>query len=141
MLRAGVAGAGVFGGYHARKLAGMKGVTLARIFDHSLDHAHRLAEPVGAEGVDDLAAFLEGLDLVVVAVPADAHAEVGLRALASGAHAYVEKPLAVTLADADRLLAAAVKAGRVGTCGHQERVTFAAMGLLDAALGVAASAA
>lgn len=129
-LRAGVAGAGVFGGVHARKYAEAEGVRLHRVYDPHLDRARALAEPLGAEGVDDLAAFLDGLDLVTLASPGATHGELGLRALAAGAHLYVEKPLAVSLRDAEGLVAAAARAGRVLACGHQERVTFAAMGLL-----------
>lgn len=130
-LRAGVAGAGAFGGVHARKYAGSDGVRLARIYDVDLDRAQALAAELGAEATDDYAAFLEGLDLVTLASPGATHAELGLRALAAGAHLYVEKPLAVTLRDADALVAAAARAGRVLACGHQERVVFRAMGLLD----------
>ncbi|CAN5352960.1 Gfo/Idh/MocA family oxidoreductase [soil metagenome] len=133
MLQAGVAGAGVFGGYHARKLAEQPGVRLVRVFDHDAARASALAQPRGGEGVDDLAAFLDGLDLVVIATPAESHAELGLAALAAGAHLYVEKPLASSLTDADALVTAAAKSKRVGASGHQERVTFAAMGLLSTA--------
>ncbi len=130
-LTAGVAGAGAFGGVHARKYAELDGVRLLRVYDPHPERARALAEPLGAEGVSDLAAFLDGLDLVTLASPGDTHAELGLKALAVGAHLYVEKPLATTLRDADALVAAAAKAGRVLACGHQERVVFRAMGLLD----------
>jgi predicted dehydrogenase len=133
MLKAGVAGAGVFGGYHANKLSSLAGVRLERVFDADLARAQALADRFGGQPFDDLSAFLDGLDTVTVATPADSHATLGLQALAAGAHLYLEKPLAVTLEDADTLVAAVARAGRVGACGHQERVTFAAMGLLDAA--------
>jgi predicted dehydrogenase len=45
-----------------------------------------------------------------------AHAETSLRAIAAGKHIYTEKPLATTLADADRLIDAAKRAGRVLAC-------------------------
>ncbi len=131
MLQAGVAGAGVFGGYHARKLVEQPGVRLLRVFDHDIARAKTLAEPLGAQGVADLAAFLDGLDLMVIATPAESHAELGLATLKAGAHIYVEKPVATTLQDADALAMAAARAGRVGAAGHQERVTFEAMGILS----------
>lgn len=133
MLKAGVAGAGVFGGYHANKLSAVEGVSLARIYDADLARAQALTARFGGEAFDDLATFLDGLDTVTVATPADSHADIALKAIAANAHVYVEKPLASTLEEADTLAAAVSKAGRVGACGHQERVTFAAMGLLDAA--------
>ena len=130
-LKAGVAGAGAFGAVHARKLASVDGVRLARVYDTHLDRARSLAAGFGAEATDDLAAFLADLDLVTLATPGATHAALAGPALAAGAHLYVEKPLACTLADADAMLAAAAKAGRVLACGHQERVVFRAMGLLD----------
>ena len=130
-LVAGVAGAGAFGAVHARKYAGLEGVRLARVYDTHLDRARALGADHGAEGTDDLAAFLSGLDLVTLATPGASHADLAAAALRAGAHLYVEKPLAVTLREADAMAAAAAKAGRVLACGHQERVVFRAMGLLD----------
>ena len=131
-LIAGVAGAGVFGGFHAAKSAAAPGVRLARVYDRDLGRARLLAERHAAEAFDDAAAFVDGLDAVTVATAADSHGPLALAALLAGAHVYVEKPLTVTLEEADALLAAASKAGRVLACGHQERVTFRAMGILDA---------
>ena len=132
-LKAGVAGAGVFGGFHARKYAGLAGAKLLRVFDLDLDRARALGADYGAEGTDDLDHFLDGLDLAVVAVPGGAHAAVARAALERGVHAYVEKPLATTLEDAEALVALARRQGLVLACGHQERVAFRAMGLMDAA--------
>jgi len=130
-LKAGVVGAGVFGGYHAKKYAELDGVTLVGVFDIDLSRAKALAEPLGAEGFDDMNAFLAAVDVVTVATPAVHHAEAALKALKAGKPVYSEKPLAVTPEDADRLVAAAAKAGVPLACGHQERVVFQAMGLLD----------
>lgn len=130
-LKAGVVGAGVFGGYHAKKYTELDGVTLVGVFDIDLSRAKALAEPLGAEGFDDMDAFLAAVDVVTVATPAIHHAEAALKALKAGKPVYSEKPLAVTPEDADRLVAAAAKAGVPLACGHQERVVFQAMGLLD----------
>ena len=125
-LRAGVAGAGVFGGFHARKYASLDGVRLVAVFDPDAERGAALAAELGAEAFTDLRDFLAGLDVVTVATPGATHYEIAL----AGASVYVEKPLTYTLEEADRLLTAAAKAGVTVACGHQERVTFAAMGLL-----------
>ena len=54
-----------------------------------------------------------------------------MAALAAGKPVYIEKPLAISLADADKIIAAAAKQNLVVACGHQERVVFQAMGLFD----------
>lgn len=130
-LKAGVVGAGVFGGYHAKKYVELDGVTLVGVYDVDLSRAQALAEPLGATGYDDLDAFLAAVDVVTVAAPAVHHAAPALAALKAGKPVYSEKPLAVTPDDADRMVAAAAKAGLPLACGHQERVVFQAMGLLD----------
>ncbi|HWU78549.1 MAG TPA: Gfo/Idh/MocA family oxidoreductase, partial [Caulobacter sp.] len=57
-LKAGVVGAGVFGGYHAKKYAELDGVTLVGVFDIDLARAQALAGPLGAAAFDDMDAFL-----------------------------------------------------------------------------------
>lgn len=130
-LKAGVVGAGVFGGYHAKKYAELDGVTLVGVYDVDLARAEAVAGPLGARAFDDLEAFLAAVDVVTVAAPAVHHAAPAVAALKAGKPVYSEKPLAVTPDDADRMVAVAAWAGVPLACGHQERVVFQAMGLLD----------
>jgi predicted dehydrogenase len=131
-LRAGVIGAGVFGGHHARMYARTPGVRLAAVYDPDAARAQALAEQTGAAAAVDLADFLARVDVVTVASPAFTHADMAGAALAAGKPTYVEKPLAATLQDGDKLVALAAERDVVLACGHQERVVFRAMGLLDA---------
>jgi len=130
-LRGGVIGAGVFGGYHARQYARLDGVTLSAVFDPHPERAAQVAMPLGGRAFTDLEAFLEAVDVVTVASPATFHAEQALAAIAAGKPVYVEKPVATSVADGERVRAAAAAKGLVVACGHQERVGFRAMGLLD----------
>jgi predicted dehydrogenase len=130
-LRGGVIGAGVFGGYHARQYALQEGVVLSAVLDPHPERAARVAVPLGGRAFHDLAAFLEAVDVVTVASPGTVHAEHALAALCAGKPVYVEKPIAVTLAGAEKVRAAALARELVVACGHQERVVFRAMGLLD----------
>lgn len=129
-LRGGVIGAGVFGGYHARQYARL--ASLSAVYDpHHPDRAAKLAMTLGGRAFADLDAFLEACDVVTVASPATNHAEQALAAIAAGKPVYVEKPVATSLADAEKIRTAAARAGLTVACGHQERVVFQAMGLLD----------
>jgi predicted dehydrogenase len=130
-LRGGVIGAGVFGGYHARQYARLPGVSFSGVYDTHPDRAAKTAMPLGGRAFSDLESFLEAVDVVTVASPATHHAEQALAAIAAGKHVYIEKPIAISVADAERVRAAAAKAGVIVACGHQERVVFQAMGLLD----------
>jgi len=130
-LRGGVIGAGVFGGYHARQYARLPGVTFAGVYDIHPERAAAVAMPLGGRAFADLDEFLAEVDVVTVASPATAHADQALAAIAAGKHVYVEKPIGVAVAEADKVRAAAAAKGLVVACGHQERVVFRAMGLLD----------
>ncbi|WP_068874103.1 MULTISPECIES: Gfo/Idh/MocA family protein [unclassified Phenylobacterium] len=131
-LRGGVIGAGVFGGYHARQYARLAGVTLVGVYDTHPDRAAKVAMPLGARAYADLDAFLAEVDVVTIASPATHHADQALAAIAAGKAVYVEKPIGVSVAEADKVRAAAAAKGVFVACGHQERVVFRAMGLLDA---------
>lgn len=128
-IRCGVAGAGVFGGYHAKKLASLAEAELTAVFDLHGDRAEALAAPLSAAATDDFDRMLDACEAVVVATPAQSHADLTARAIAAGKAVYVEKPLAATGAAARALAEAAAAKGVVLACGHQERLAMAAMGL------------
>lgn len=133
VLRAGVAGAGVFGGYHANKYKQAEAIDFVGIYDLDSARASAAATAAGTQAFSGSAwaDFLGQLDVLTVAVPAFAHAERVLEALAAGVHVYVEKPLAVRLEDGQAMVARAAEKGLVLACGHQERAVFEAIGLYD----------
>jgi predicted dehydrogenase len=130
-LRGGVIGAGVFGGYHALQYAKLPGVALSAVFDLHPERAAAVAMPLGARAFNDLAAFLDAVDVVTVASPATFHAEQALAVLAAGKPVYIEKPIATSVEGGERVRAAAAANRLMVACGHQERVVFQAVGLLD----------
>ena len=130
-LRAGVVGAGVFGGFHAKKYAELEGVTLVGVYDTHAERAEAMAAASGAKAFASLDELLAAVDILTIASPATAHADEALAALKAGKSIYVEKPLATSLEDADRIAAEAAARGLTVAVGHQEKVVFQAMGLLD----------
>ena len=129
-LRAAVIGAGVFGKFHAAKYRAMDGVELVGIVDRSLDAASAAAREFGCAPFVDTYGLTGQVDIVTCATPAVAHAAAVVRLLEDGVHAYVEKPIAAGLAEADRIVQAAEAGNRVLQVGHQERFVFTHMGLL-----------
>lgn len=129
-LRAAVAGAGVFGTYHARKYAAHPDVELVAIVDPDLARATKLAEEVGAKPIARLADALPQIDILTVATPAVYHYETAKEALVAGKHVLVEKPLSLSTAHADELIALADASDLILQVGHQERFVFDAVGLL-----------
>ena len=129
-LKVGVAGAGVFGNYHAQKAAASPRVDLTGIFDVDLARAEKLAETFGTQGYNDYAAFLAVCDAVVIAVPATWHESLARQAIEAHCHVLVEKPLALTELAARDLADEAAARGRILQVGHQERFVANAMGVL-----------
>lgn len=128
-LRAGVIGAGVFGGYHAAKYQALPGVELAAVLDPHPERATDLAARCGGQAFDDLGRFLAAVDVVSVSTPAIHHGGLALACLKAGKSTYVEKPLAVVPDEAQAIAEAASASGLVVATGFLERAAFAALGL------------
>lgn len=130
-LRAGVVGAGVFGGFHASKYAGDARTQFIGVFDPSAERAQALVEKHGGKAYATLEALLRDIDIVTVACPAIHHFAAAAAALAFGKHVLVEKPIASSVEEARELVSLASSHGCVLQVGHQERFVFQAMGLLQ----------
>ncbi|MDO6405864.1 Gfo/Idh/MocA family oxidoreductase [Pantoea phytobeneficialis] len=124
-VRVGLIGAGRMGSFHAENLAyRVPGATLAAIADPQPGAAERLAQQLGvAKAFSDLHALLQDpeIDAVAIAAPARTHAEWVIAAAQAGKHVFCEKPMAVTMDEADRAIAAAKSAGVVLQVGFNRR--------------------
>ena len=120
-VRVGVAGVGSLGFHHARILGEHPGAHLVGIHDADAARAAEVEIALGTRAYPSLEDLLEGIDALVVAVPTTTHEEVACAALSRGVHVLVEKPIAPTLAAADRILAAAATSGALVQIGHIER--------------------
>jgi predicted dehydrogenase len=129
-----VIGVGALGRHHVRHLAAMSGVDLVGVFDTDMAHAAEAAATYGCRAFASSEELLGNVDAVTVAVPTPSHHDVGMTCLRRGIPVLMEKPLAVTLAEADELVAAAEASGVVLAVGHVERfnrAVRAARGVLD----------
>lgn len=120
-LPVGVIGVGALGQHHARHLAGLDDVRLVGVYDTDPSRAAKVASEQGTAAFESLDDLLARVEAVTVAVPTSAHAEVGIRALERGVPVLMEKPLAVTVEEADRLIAAAKRKRLQLQVGHIER--------------------
>lgn len=125
VLRTGVVGCGYLGRHHARILTEIEGSEPVGFVEKSDEAAAAIEAQHGAKGMVRRGSIRELLDAgataVVVATPTSTHAEVAEELLAGGADVLIEKPICVTLAEADRLVALAKEKGRVLQVGHIER--------------------
>lgn len=124
-MKVGVAGCGYLGRRHAARLADRTDLTGLVLHDAVPGRAEQVAAELGATACPDYDRLLAECGAVVVAASTEAHAELGLRALAAGRHVLVEKPITRTIEEADALIDAARSADRVLMVGHVERFNAA----------------
>src|SRR2546428_1730129 len=120
-IRVAVVGTGEFGRNHARVYRELDGAELVGVYDQNRQRAAAVAAEFQAPVLQSLEELGGRADGVSVAVPTIAHAEVGCRLLEMGLDVLVEKPMAVDLTEADALLEAALRNGRILQVGHVER--------------------
>jgi UDP-N-acetylglucosamine 3-dehydrogenase len=120
MIEVGVIGAGFAGAIHARAYAKVPDVHVAVVVDRNQERASSLAAEVrGREETDAEVLFRDPtITLVDVSVPTPSHPALAIRALEAGKHVVVEKPLALSLKEADSILAAAERSGRFLMVAH-----------------------
>ena len=117
-LRIGIIGAGHFGRFHALKVKASRRAVLAGLYDPQAERAAAIGREAGGAPALGLEALLAASDAVIVASPAETHFELTAQVLAAGRHVLVEKPIAATLDEADRLAALAREHDRVLQVGH-----------------------
>jgi predicted dehydrogenase len=120
MVRVGVLGAGFMGGVHARAYASLPDAEVAAIFSPSPDRGQPLADEIGARWTSDLMAVVADptLDAIDVCLPTPHHRAATESALAAGKHVLLEKPIALSLEDADALVDLAAQTDRVFMIAH-----------------------
>lgn len=111
MIRIGVIGVGGMGSSHCNALPNVENCEFVGVADLRLEAAQAVAEKHQIRAFRDYQELLKIVDGVVVATPPAAHTEVVVAAAQAGVHAFCEKPLSLTLAEADAMIDAADAAG------------------------------
>ena len=123
MVNIAICGLGNIGKVHLSNLRSLRGCAITGIFDARREVSGPLAEANGVSEYSNLDAMFadDRADAIVVATPSSSHRELTVRALDSGRHVFVEKPLAGTLADAEAIVNAAAASDRLVQVGFCER--------------------
>lgn len=128
--RVALVGAGEFGRNHARVYREMDAVEFVGVFDSDPAKAAAMAAEFGVPALVSLAELRGRADAASVAVPTIAHAQIGCQLMDLGLDVLIEKPMAATLAEADELLASAVRNQRILQVGHVERFNPAVVAVM-----------
>jgi predicted dehydrogenase len=119
--RVAVIGVGHLGQHHARLLAVMPDVELVAVVDTRPGRAEEIAAKHATTGLTDVSGLVGRVDVVTIATPTASHVDVALPFIETGVAVLVEKPIAISLAEADRLVEAAAARRTVLAVGHTER--------------------
>jgi len=120
-LRAAVIGVGYLGNFHAQKYAAIPGIKLVGVVDKESARAAEIASALGTTPYSNHCDLIGKVDAVSVVVPTQFHYSVARDFLAAGVHVLIEKPITVTIEEADELIALAEKNRLVFQVGHLER--------------------
>lgn len=120
-LKLAVVGAGHLGKIHARLLSGMAEVELVGVADPVAAAREQVAADCHTKPFADHRELIGQVDGVVIATPTRLHHAVSLDFLRHGVHLLVEKPIAVSLAEADEMVSVARWHGAILQVGHIER--------------------
>ncbi|MDD5482918.1 MAG: Gfo/Idh/MocA family oxidoreductase [Kiritimatiellae bacterium] len=120
-VKVGVVGVGSLGQWHARVYSELPGAELAGVYDINARRAQEIAARYNTRAFNDFNELAERVEAASIAVPADKHHAVAMQMLARGVNLLVEKPIAVTTAEAEEMVALARQTKLILQVGHQER--------------------
>lgn len=125
-------GVGSLGRHHARNYAELAAeglVELIGVCDIDAETAGRVSSEHGCASLADWHDFLDKVDAVSIVTPTETHCEIACAFLEKGVHVLVEKPIALTLDEADKMISAAETSGAKLMVGHLERYNPAMVAL------------
>ncbi|MDP7537634.1 MAG: Gfo/Idh/MocA family oxidoreductase [Methylococcales bacterium] len=128
-IKSAVIGAGYLGKFHAEKYASLPDSELIAVVDVNQQAAEEIAQKHQTKALTDYRQLLGQVDAVSIVVPTTLHHQVALDFINHGTHVLVEKPITVTVKEADELIAAAQANNVLLQVGHLERFNSAVMGL------------
>ena len=128
-IRTAVIGTGYLGKFHAEKLAQLEGVELVGVVDLDIKRATEVASANNTKAFADYSEIIDSVDAVTIVTPTESHCSIGLDFLNRGKDVLIEKPMAITLLEADSLIAAAEAKNAVLQIGHLERFNPAVIAL------------
>ncbi len=128
-INVGVIGVGYLGRFHAQKYAALENVTLVGVSDLDVQQGQKVAEECNCHFFADYKDLLAHVQAVSIAVPTSYHCLVAGECLDSGIDVLLEKPMTVTLAEADALIAKAEAQQLILQIGHLERFNPAVLAM------------
>lgn len=120
-VRVGVIGVGYLGQHHARIYSEIGKAELAAVVDIDGERANSFAEKYGCLAHNDYREILDSVDALSIVTPTTTHFSIALDCLRAGKDVLIEKPITVSVEEADELIREAEQRGCIVQVGHLER--------------------
>jgi predicted dehydrogenase len=130
-VKVGIIGVGYLGTQHARILSYLEEAELIGVADIDFKKAMVIGNRHGVKYYENYENMLDEIDAGIVATPTSEHFAISMKLLKKGKSVLVEKPIAETVEQAEKLVAAADKSGLILQIGHLERFNPAVEALED----------
>lgn len=128
-IKAGVIGVGYLGRFHAQKYAALEDVDLVGVVDVNEERRNNVAAECECTGYADYQELLKEIDVASIVVPTTCHYDVAKDCIEAGVDILLEKPMTVTLEEADDLIKRAENKGTIIQVGHLERFNPAVLAM------------
>jgi predicted dehydrogenase len=131
MLKAGVLGAGHLGKIHLKLLQQSERYELVGFYDANPEYAAQIEADLGYTYYSDVDQLIAACDMIDVVTPTSYHHASGVKVLEAGKHLFVEKPITVTVEEAEELISLSRKHNLKGQVGQVERFNPAFKSVAD----------
>jgi predicted dehydrogenase len=131
VVKVGVVGVGYLGQHHARIYSEIEGAELIGVADIHSEKAETIAQKYHCEAMYDYRDMLGIVDALSIVTPTTTHYPIALDCLKSGKDILIEKPITVTVKEADHLISEAEHSGCIIQVGHLERYNPAVLAAAD----------
>ena len=128
-IKTAVIGVGYLGKFHADKYATLPNSELIAVVDPNAETVKAIAAKHNVQGLTDYQSLLGKVEAVSIAAPTTLHFKIAMDFLSHGSHVLIEKPITVTVDEADQLIALAKKNKLLIQVGHLERFNAAILDL------------
>ncbi|MGE3802560.1 MAG: Gfo/Idh/MocA family protein [Candidatus Kapaibacterium sp.] len=120
-IRLGVIGAGKLGAIHVRLAKETPNAELVGLYDLDAERAAQVAGEYGTKAFSSVAELIASVDACCIVTPTTTHHHIALQCLKAGVHAFIEKPIAATVEEAEEISSLAEERGLTLQVGHVER--------------------
>ena len=121
LVKIGVFGAGHLGKIHLKLLNESKKFNLIGFYDVDIEHSLKIEKEFGYKYFNDSNLLIESVDAVAIITPTKFHYEMAIKCIEKNKHIFIEKPIAYSVQQAEKIVKFSKEKKIIGQVGHVER--------------------